>query len=126
MPTIDNTKTGFVRNTAREFSFIADRVYCSGEIIQVLGRIGVVTGEKKLQPGEEVNICFDRRVEVEKLDPATEILFEAGVSYHDVTVTANPMVADVAGAGTFDIGFATKDSPAGEKSVEVIFPLGIA
>ena len=125
MPTIDNTKTGFVRNSAREHSFIADRVYCSGEIIQILGRIGIVTGEKKLQPGEEVNVCFDRTVDVEKLDPATPIAFGAGVGYHDVTVTANPMVADVAGAGTFDIGFATKDSPAGERFVEVIFPLGI-
>ena len=125
MPTIDNTKTGYVRNSAREHSFIADRVYCSGEIIQILGRIGVVTGEKKLQQGEEVNVCFDRTVDVEKLDPATPIAFGDGVGYHDVTVTANPMVADVAGAGTFDIGFATKDSPAGERFVEVIFPLGI-
>ena len=126
MPTIDNAKTGYVRNSAREHSFIADRVYCSGEIIQILGRIGVVTGEKKLQPGEEVNVCFDRTVDVQKLDPATPFAAEDLIGYHDVTATANPMVADAAGAGTFDIGFATKDSPAGERFVEVIFPLGIA
>ena len=125
MPLTYNTKTGFPRNTAREHSFAADRVYHSGEIIQILGRLGIVTGEKRLQIGEEVNVCFDRTVDVQKLDPSTAFVAGAAVGYHDITVTANPMVADVAGAGTFDIGFATKDSPAGQKFVEVIFPLGI-
>ena len=121
----NNLKTGFERNSTREHSFIADRVYHSGEIIQILGRIGIVTGEKLIEVGQEVNVCFDKTCDVQKLDPTAVFAFNDAVGYHDSTVTANPMLADAAGAGTFDIGFATKPSPPGDRFVEVIFPYGL-
>ena len=121
----NNLKTGYIRNSAREHRFPADRLYFSGEILQRLGRIGIVEGEKQLNIGEDVNICFDRQVDVQKLDPSATFAEGDAVGYHDITVTANPMVADAAGAGTFDIGFAVRDSAAGEEFVRVIFPLGV-
>lgn len=120
----NNLKTGFVRNYSNQHDFTADRIYHSGEIIQVLGRIGIVSGERQAQIGDQVGVCFDRMVEVTKRDPATAFVKGDDVGYHDHTVAANPMTADAGGAGTFDIGMAVEDSPAGHPTVKVIFPYG--
>ena len=120
----NNLKTGFYRNSAKEHSFPADRLYHSGEIIQVLGRVGIVQGERQREVGEEVGVCFDVTADVVKADRTLAIVKGDPVGYLDVTDANTPMTAVAGGAGTFDIGIATKDSPAGHPQVEVIFPFG--
>ena len=104
------------RNCNESIDFPADRDYEVGELVQKLGKVGITIGEFRRDQGQQIEICFDARVELEKADPALVIAEGDVVGYVAATQTA---VA--AGAGDFDVGVASiGGSTAGRPSVMVM------
>ena len=107
-------RVGIPRNTNEEFAWTATQEYVPGEIVQVMGRFGVVEGEANIAVGEEVNVAFNRQVDVLKEDPNTAHTFEDPVNYDTALKRAT------AGASTFVPGRCSKESVAGELYVRVM------
>ena len=114
-------KRAFIRNDNEHIDFPADRVYRVNELVQKHGKVGVVTGERDLEVGEQVTIHFDKRVELEKDNAADVFAEDAAVFYDGLTGKATLAASTAPGAVSFKAGIAVRGgSTANEKTVMVM------